>query len=454
MITISKTTILPVSLFILAALFRISPETSFLTYLVLCSLAFVSVRGALWALVAAWFFSTLNPEIFAYGSYDTILRFVVILSAAIRVAYQAFAENRMRRVRFTILWVFFFGIFIVLHALLFSQIVSISILKGIMWTLSFLTTISGWKLLSKSDSDGLFRNIKQLSVVIAVISLVLSLTSFGYTRNETGLNGLLNHPQALGLVGGIFMTVFFSEMVSRNQGNIKNGFGFVLFSVVLILSESRTGGLAFLLSLVGMILISVLVYRKSLGEVFCGIQKARTRVFVTAMLVVMAAFSGFLGDRISSYVMKRSDASQISEVYEISRGRLINQSIENINNFPFTGIGFGVPSDSASLEITVDPIFGIPISAPIEKGLVVLSTTEELGYPGLLLLLVLVWLIFVSSIKSKDATKISLFLVIVFVNFGEAVFFSPGGTGLLVLVLLGWVVRSDKGAGYPSRGDK
>lgn len=441
MISVSKKSILPVALVIIAALFRLSPSTSFLAYLILCLLAFVSVRGALWSLVFAWFFSTLNPELFSQGSYDTILRFAVIFSASLRVAYQGISENKRRRARFISILAFSFGIFILLHSLLFSQIASISLLKGSMWLLTILTSISGWAYLSQNDSVGLFRNIKQLSIVIAVGSLILHFTSYGYIVNETGLNGLLNHPQALGVISGIFMSIFFSEMISNSEQNIKNGISLILYSIVLILTEARTGGLAFLLSVAGMLMISIFVHRQRFSDIFSGVKLARTRIFIVMMLVSIAAFSGYFGNQISSYIVKRSNTEQLTEVYEISRGNLINQSIDNIQIYPLTGIGFGIPSDTSTLDIIYDPIFGLPISAPIEKGLVVLSATEELGFPGLILLLVLGSSMLILAIKSADVCKISLLLVIIFVNFGEAVFFSPGGTGLLVLVLLGWVIR-------------
>lgn len=448
MITISKKSILPISLLIIAVLLRISSTTSFASYLVLCLLALVSVRYSLWSLVMAWFISSLNPEVFPSGSFDSLTRFVVIFTSFFRVMYQSYVTRAVGGLRPVTLLVLLFGIYIVFHALIFSLIPAISILKGVTWAVALLTMISGWRLLSYKDSEDLFGDTKKLALLIAIISVFMVLSPYGYTRNETGLNGLLNHPQSLGIFSGIFMVIFFSELISNKEKNIANGFAFLLFTALLFLTESRTGGVAFILSILLMTVISVAVYGHKINRIFPGITRLGPRIFITLMAVLVVLFSGLLGDRISSFFMKRGESTQFTEVYQNSRGRLIDLSMENINSYPLTGIGFGVPSDLSTLEITYDPIFGMPISAPTEKGVFLISITEELGLPGLIAALILLGLFFFSAIRSRNALKISLFFVLFAINFGEAVFFSPGGFGLLVLFLIGWVARVDKAPEY------
>lgn len=64
----------------------------------------------------------------------------------------------------------------------------------------------------------------------------------------------------------------------------------------------------------------------------------------------------------------------------MSRGFLIARMFSNIEEHPFVGIGFGVSSTPEEMNITYDPIFGAPLSAPVEKGVLPVAIIEEFGF--------------------------------------------------------------------------
>ncbi len=72
------------------------------------------------------------------------------------------------------------------------------------------------------------------------------------------------------------------------------------------------------------------------------------------------------------------------EAYDLSRGSLIDEMWQNITEHPLAGIGFGIGSDPSEMEIERDPVFRLPIGAPIEKGVLPIAVVEELGIIGAL----------------------------------------------------------------------
>ncbi len=130
------------------------------------------------------------------------------------------------------------------------------------------------------------------------------------------------------------------------------------------------------------------------------------------------------------------------EAYDRSRGSLIAQMRENIYEHPWTGIGFGVASDPSTMLINHDPVFGLPVGASVEKGVAFVAIVEELGILGAALVGLWVFALLRGAARSGIA-PFAVVLTILFLNMGESTFFSPGGFGLLSLLLLGWAFTCD-----------
>jgi len=157
--------------------------------------------------------------------------------------------------------------------------------------------------------------------------------------------------------------------------------------------------------------------------------------------------SPILSEQINQFITKsgRSDASGLGEAYYESRGVLIDLMLENVASAPFRGIGFGIASHPRIMDIRRDPVLGLPIGASVEKGVMPLAVLEEVGVFGLLFVLLWLGMLLRRSARSGIA-PFTVVLTILYINLGESVFFSPGGMGMLCLILFGWAVTKGREA--------
>jgi hypothetical protein len=93
-------------------------------------------------------------------------------------------------------------------------------------------------------------------------------------------------------------------------------------------------------------------------------------------------------------------------------------------------------SPFAEANTKVVKFYGIPISAPVEKGFLPTAILEEVGLIGAALFLW--WLAAATRLVAKGQTGIfeALFAAALFVNAGEYIFFAMNSLGLLNLLLI------------------
>ena len=77
--------------------------------------------------------------------------------------------------------------------------------------------------------------------------------------------------------------------------------------------------------------------------------------------------------------------------------------------------------------------FGIPMSAPVEKGVLILALFHELGLIGFILFAITFISIFVRI--SFGIVEFMIVSLIFFINLYESTFFSASGVGLITLLL-------------------
>ncbi|BCS95592.1 hypothetical protein DSLASN_12240 [Desulfoluna limicola] len=155
-----------------------------------------------------------------------------------------------------------------------------------------------------------------------------------------------------------------------------------------------------------------------------------------------------IGERIGSYISKRGEPVSFVQAYDNSRGRLINIMWDNIKYEPLQGIGFGIASVPALMIVKRDPVFHLPVSAVVEKGVLPLAVLEEVGVFGLLGVAIWGWMILGRSARAGVGT-LAVSITALLLNMGESTLFSPGGLGLLLLILLSWAFAN----GYEGGGD-
>lgn len=414
-----------------------STPTANLSYLLLGTYALLGRTQAIQALSLSWLFSMLSPGVAAEATYGTIGRYAVLAGAAVSVLLRS---NILKRGRVgLVVWAtILLGAFICLHAIFVSPMKDVSLLKAISWTLACTTLISAWSSLSSDERYKLETQMFRGLVILMLASLPLLGTGSGYLVNGTGFQGVLNQPQAFGLTMAVLAAWVASRALGSNPPSYTMMVLFVSCLILIVLSEARTAGLALLIALLLAIVALQALTRRRMTSLFPAIKSRRFALFAMAALAIASLSAPVLSGYIQSYLSKRGDASGLVDVYDRSRGRLIQDMWINIREHPWTGIGFGIASDPLSMEVQRDPVLGLPVGASIEKGVLPLAVLEELGIPGAIAVLAWIWLLIRHSIRGRRLVPIALLFTALMLNMGENILFSPGGMGLLLLVIVGY----------------
>jgi hypothetical protein len=164
---------------------------------------------------------------------------------------------------------------------------------------------------------------------------------------------------------------------------------------------------------------------------------ARILVVLVAGVFAIGAFglaTGKVGEAVNGFVLKRQNADVSKSFYD-SRGWGIVSQWHNFLNRPFAGNGFGVYANG-KFPAGVVEVYGIPLSAPVEKGFAPTAVLEETGVLGTLAFIWMFWVLAREAHRNIDLRLIATFWAALLVNLGEAVILSPGGIGLYVWLLI------------------
>lgn len=422
-----------------------SGPTANASYLVLAGYALLGRTQAIQALALSWLFSMFNPALVAESTAGSVGRFSIIVAAALSVLLRSGLLGKASRVGVMTMATLTLGLLLIAHSFLVSPIPDVSVLKAISWTLVTATLFAAWGAMNEVDRTRMVNQIFGGLVVVLICSLPLLALPAGYSRNETGFQGVLGHPQAFGPT----MALLGVWAGARLFGEQRPPWLLVLLMgaclVLVVLSEARTAGLALVLGLGSAVVLVPFLSRQPIRRMLPGLGSRRVSL-VAGAAVVGVLFSGaVLTDRIGSYIDKRGGGGGLVQSYETSRGALIDDMLENIRLNPLVGSGFGIASRPDEMIIDRDPVFGLPSGAPVEKGVLPFQVMEELGLVGTLF--VLLWLgMAVKRVSRGTVTTLAIVLTVLLLNLGESTFFSPGGMGLLPLILFTWAVSVGQAA--------
>ena len=420
----------------LVALRCISGPTAVMSYFLLAGLAMFGYLQALQALALCWLFNMLSAGIAPEVPGGATLRFFVLASAAISV----FGRGGLRIHRFPALTVAL-GLAIILHSLLFSVYPVVSVLKAGAWMTVVATTLCAWLRLDPSQHLIMSRQLYRGLIAVGLAGLPLIALPVGYLRNGTGFQGILNHPQALGPVMG-FLTVLATIRVvcagtpQWSSFIVAGGAGWLV-----LMSEARTAGLAVIIGLTLALSLGPIAFGQPWSSLAPGLKSSRVRWLLFGASLTAIVFYSDIGVLGTDFMFKsgRSDASSLLEAYADSRGGLVGDMVSNIQSHPWAGIGFGIASSPATMEVIRDPLLGLPVAAPIEKGVAFIAVVEELGI--LLGGAVFLWALLLTLRAVKGGIgPLAIVLTALLFNMGEATLFSTGGFGLLSIMMFGWAL--------------
>ena len=407
-------------------------------------LAIYGCRGnaqAITALGASWLLTMLSKGVVPDVSGGGLGRLAVIGATAAATMLRSGTErgglHASRPVRATLL----LGAFLAIHALLFSRVPSVSILKTALWTTTVGTLFAAWGRLPDGGHQEQGRRVFNVLGGILLVSLPLTVTEMGYFTNGTGFQGILNQPQAFGPAMALLAAWLMGNMVAEPKPSwaILGLLGITL--VLVVLSQARTAGLALALGVPMAMLLSMRGPGRSLKERMPALFHSRLYLWgIIAGIALLIAGTG-IEVRATAYLQKGEGEGTLFQTYGASRGSLIDKMLANIDEHPITGIGFGIASDATAMIVDRDPFLGIPTGAAVEKGVMPLAVLEELGLFGALAIASWMAMAIAAAVRG-GVVPTTVLCTALLTNMGEATFFSPSGFGLLVLLVTSWAATS------------
>jgi hypothetical protein len=429
-----------------------SGATANAAFFLLAGYALTGRAQAIQALALSWLFSMLSDGVAPEASQAALGRYAVLAGAlisvllrSVRIRQQGWPMGRL------VLLTLLMGAGMVVHALLFSEVRDVSVLKAVSWTMAVTTLLSAWAGLDGQARERLERQLFGGLMVVMLVSLPLLVTNLGYLRNGTGFQGVLNHPQAFGPTVALLAAWLGSRIVAEPRPPWRWVVVFALALVLIVLSEARTAGLGLLLGLGLAAITGRMLARRKLRDYLPGLRSRRVQFVFGVGLLLVIATGPYLAPRLADFLAKRGESSSLAEAYNRSRGAKIDEMLANIREHPLRGIGFGVASDPLTMEVKRDPLLGLPLGASIEKGVVFLAAWEELGLLGFFVVLGWIWLLVLRAARN-GMRPLAVCLTALLMNFGEATLFSPSGMGMLSLILISWAVTKGRSRPGDSHG--
>ncbi|MCC7426178.1 MAG: hypothetical protein IT557_04690 [Alphaproteobacteria bacterium] len=412
-----------------------SGPTSDVAQLGLLGWALLRPLTALQALSLFLVVRNFNPGLAAHGALGGVLSWALPLIVSLRQLPLVTAQSL--RVLGP-LWLF--CAVAALTSVLTSPAVTVSLMKA-----ATLAIVAGGILianqrLTSAETRVLGTWLRTLAVVVTGLSLAtLVRPGIAHLPNSDLLNGVLSHSQALGAFLAPFAAASLAEwmLMRRSATPLRTAIWFGILGCTL-LTASRTAVIATILGLLFSMLGGASADRRHAGA---ELRKALGMVLLLSMgLLILQFATGRVSSGVSEFVLKGGQGS-VSEAFEASRGEKISSQLHNFATSPWVGHGFGVFAEGDPTP-GVRTFMGIPVSAPVEKGVLPTAVLEETGLLGFLCLAVLIYALVAPVWRRAPHPIVAMLIACLFVNLGEAVLLSPGGMGLHIWLLIGWCVRA------------
>ena len=144
-----------------------SSYTSDLSYIFLAIFAFTGRIQIVQALLLSWFFSMSNSDLIADSDYATIGRYLIVIVCAVSVLLRV----GLKKIDKFILYTIFLGTYFIFHSLIFSELVSVSVLKSLNWLIIISTLSLTWYSFNENEREYTFKWIIKFLELIFIISL-------------------------------------------------------------------------------------------------------------------------------------------------------------------------------------------------------------------------------------------------------------------------------------------
>lgn len=414
------------------------PAATTATYVGLSIWALRGSFEAIQALTITWLIGSLNPALFRGSDAEEILRWVVVLSCFCRVLLDLATSQKLKIPRPIIILTPFVAV-VGVASIAVSYATIVSLFKLTIFYVGCITVLYlFWQ--GRYANEQWHSWFSAFFAVVVVASFPLIGHNLGYVRNQSGFQGLLSHPQTY----GIFLPMALAYASGRlwQLGSNRRLLIIVIIGLVsLYATEARTGVLALV---GGGALVAFTAIISKIKREGITLRVRRNLIFPSAVAgIFLALVLTFAGEQLTKatvgFILKGGNARmEVVEAFDRSRGKMIDQSLQNFSGSPLVGIGFGVASNPHAFAIDRDPIFGLPIGASVEKGFAVTALLEETGLVGVTLFGFFLVVFLRSIAKGRSWGPMWLAVTALMTNFGEYTIFSFGANGLLVWLMIGF----------------
>ncbi len=261
--------------------------------------------------------------------------------------------------------------------------------------------------------------------------------------------GILNHSQALSPVAGLSFGFLACDMLFvEKRFRLPHLITLALLVPIMFMTRSR---LAFMILASALVIINFFTVRKI--SVKRKIKQAMTNGMLafTGLILIFAVVMEVKDHSISRWLRKTDDLGgdtrDLSEALTSSREGVMERSLWEFRRSPVFGSGFQVMLEHQYMFKKGELVF----TAPIEKGVLPVMVLGETGIVGSIFFAFFVLSFLVTCMSRKLYITLTMFLLLLASNMGEATFFSPGGIGgvLYMISLVGGfaldsVLKSEK----------
>ena len=431
--------ILPRKILLLFVAVLIMAIASPAAMLVLGGLAVYALRGpkeSMESLSLLAFLLIINNGIAAISSSLSLFRWLILFAVFGRLMWDSLSQKAPVPPAVMPLTIFSGTIFI--FSFLFSYLPLVSALKVLTFFMGVSSALIGFYR-TRHLRDYWIAWFLSLSLFIVILSMPLLATPLGYLRNGSGFQGILVHPQIFGPVAATIAAFLTGLYLFEKQNSHLLLMGVAFAWIGVFASQSRTAFLAVAGSMAITLFVGIFFnnkWRPKITRVLSGGAAFFMAGFISLYLVINWAD---VKTSAVEFLLKDDSDTSITEALQDSRSFLIDRSMANFRASPITGIGFGVPSLITSgmnmVRIETGP-FGIPLGASVEKGFMPSAVLEETGLTGGILVLVLILSLMRPIIKTGRIYSFWIFTACLLINLGEMVFFSVGGMGMFLWILM------------------
>lgn len=446
--------LLVVALMFVGTLTMFGGSASALTVLTILTVySFFGVNEALISLLLSCLVSVLNSDLFhVEGSVVTIMRWVVLLAASLSIYIQLFYSRNKLTTNASGVLLFLFLVLATVLSNIFGYAPGVSNFKLFIFGFGSLAIVHGFLYINKWQNFDryIFSTLTGFLTISTAILILFPIQAFRRSNDlirVSGFQGMTNQSQAMGVLAAVSFAWVVAKMVTDN--NCRKWYWYLTcfgLSVFMIISNARTGPIGLLLAAV-LTGFGALLTRRYRIKAILETLKLRFWAMVTSLIIIISINYESIKETVVDFAIKGGrNGKELNAAFEASRGFRIRQLYRSFLESPWTGKGFGLETFERNLEVGYDPLIGlIPIKAPVEKNFIFLSVFEETGVFGGILLGLFVLATAHYLINNRSPIWCFVFLTGIMANVGESIFFSLGGVGLFVwIIMMSSLIRRDQ----------